>query len=208
MLTIDRHLSAEALAAAGAFFCAQDMGAFPYAGTGPAFWEHYLMSTAQSENVVTLPSNAYATMPAVVFKALSEFAKNTGGRPRLGFSAITGGAAWATDGHKLMRWELDGAMGTGFEPGKTYTVKPVKLPAGAERVRLEFIAGAPQPMVIAEMKNGGSATFNSEESDLNYPDIQAVYRSAFEKPSPALNENYALNAAHSLLSLSLSISIP
>ena len=154
------------------------------------------MSTAQSENVVTLPSNAYATMPAVVFKALSEFAKDTGGRPQLGFIALTGGAAWATDGHKLMRWEIDGAMGTGFEPGKTYTVKPVKLPAGAERVRLEFIAGAPQPMVIAEMKNGGSATFNSEESDLNYPDIQAVYRSAFEKPSPALNENYALNAGY------------
>ena len=152
------------------------------------------MSTAQSENVVSLPTNAYATMPAVVFKALSEFAKDTGGRPQLGFIAFCDGAAWATDGHKLMRWELDDP--TGFEPGKTYTVKPVKLPAGAEHLRLEFIAGAPHPMIIAEMKNGGSATLSSEESDITYTDIVPVYESAQGNESGTLDKGIGLNAAY------------
>jgi len=152
------------------------------------------MSTAQSENVVSLPSNAYATMPAVVFKALSEFAKETGGRPQLGFIAFCDGAAWATDGHMLMRWELDDP--TGFEPGKTYTVRPVKLPAGAERVTVEFLAGAPHPLLAVDLKTGGSASFGSEASDINYPNVRAVYDSACKHEPGALGERIALNAAY------------
>lgn len=152
------------------------------------------MSTAQSENVVTLPSNAYATMPAVVFKALSEFAKDTGGRPQLGFIAFCDGAAWATDGHKLMRWELDDP--TGFEPGKTYTVQPVKLPAGAERVTVEFLAGAPRPLLAVDLKAGSSASFSSEACELNYPNVQAVYDSALNNEPGALGQGIALNAAY------------
>jgi len=152
------------------------------------------MSLAQSDNVVSLPSNAYATMPAVVFKALSEFAQNTGGRPQLGFIAFCDGAAWATDGHKLMRWQLDDP--TGFEPGKTYTVRPVKLPAGAERVTVEFLAGAPHPLLAVDLKAGSSASFSSEACELNYPNIQAVYDSALNNESGTLGQGIAFNAAY------------
>jgi hypothetical protein len=152
------------------------------------------MSTAQSENVVSLPSNAYATLPAVVFKALSEFAKDTGGRPQLGFIAFCDGAAWATDGHMLMRWELEDP--TGFEPGKAYTVRPVKLPAGAERVTVEFLAGAPHPLLAVDLKAGSSASFSSEACELNYPNIQAVYDSALNNESGTLGQGIAFNAAY------------
>ena len=152
------------------------------------------MSTAQSDNVVTLPSNAYATMPAVVFKALSDFAKDTGGRPQLGFIAFCDGVAWGCDGHKLMRWQLDDP--TGFEPGKTYLARPVKLPAGAERVTVEFLAGAPAPLLAVDLKTGGSASFNSDSTDLHYPNIQAVYDSALKNEPAHLGAATGLDAAY------------
>ena len=152
------------------------------------------MSTAQSENVITLPATLTFSVRAAVFKALGEFTKNNGNRERLDYIWLHGGALYASNGHYAMRYRLDGLP---FEAG--CAVKPaVKLPAGAESVTVAFNPADPwEPATVAvQCKGAGAMQFEAERCGLDPMPIDKLFSDAERADAVPLAEGYAYNAAY------------
>ena len=152
------------------------------------------MSTAQSENVVTLPATLTFSVRAAVFKALGEFTKNNGNRERLDYIWLHGGALYASNGHYAMRYRLDGLP---FEAG--CAVKPdAKLPAGAESVTVAFNPADPwEPATVAvQCKGAGAMQFEAERSGLDFMPMDKLFSDAERADAVPLAEGYAYRAAY------------
>jgi len=152
------------------------------------------MSTAQSENVVTLPATLTFTVPAAVFKALTEFTKNNGERERLDFIWLIGGDLYSSNGHYALRYRLHDLPSQAVCAVKP----PAKLPAGAESVTIAFNPADPwEPATVAiQCKNAGPMKFEAERCRLDPLPIERLFSDASKAEAQILSPYHAYNSAY------------